>query len=345
MIPYLWRVCSSIPLTMCSIPVQHKMNQFNLFDTSRQLEPPPQTPDVPNAASGTANDNSTACAMAPPSYQHDVRQLSGNNGGSYGEQELLSDQDMFGMWAAVDTLRAQEENTPVTIDGSSVVDAEEEVNSSEALRQNIAVGVSQGCQHIMQFLTDWANQFTQHGLVAKVAQLEEALQSANKENEQLGGEYKKLHLKYNTANARLREANTNLNKALRERDEQKRLGEGGSLANPAKATDSVVLGKWKILDYNIRTLACSLAKNPPSLPLDEIADTRLNWIWRSFRKHLQDEDYREIMLRAYLWVIVNDLVFDAGGQVWGGPGIADLKNIRDQIISECHSYWASPSMN
>lgn len=326
------------------------MSQFNPFDTSWQLAPPPQAPDVLDAAPGTANDNSTACAMAPPSHQPDVGQLSGNNGGSSGEhetreQELLSDQDLTAMWAAIDTLRAQEENTPVTIDSSSVVDAVEEANSSEALRQNIAAGVSQGCQHIMQFLTDWANQFSQHRLVAKVARLEEALQTANKENEQLGGEYKKLHLRFNTANAKLKEANTKLNKALDERDEQRRLGEGGSLANPTKATDSVVLGKWKILDYNIRTLASSLAKSPPSLPLDDIADTRLNWIWASFRKALHDEDYRELMLQAYLWVIVNDLVFDAGGLVWGGPGIAELKSIRDQIISKWHSDCASPSMN
>ncbi|RMJ06807.1 hypothetical protein CDV36_013592 [Fusarium kuroshium] len=314
------------------------MSQPNPFNTSRQVGPPPQEPDVVNVVSGTSNDNSTACAMAPPSHRSEVGQQTGNNGSSFGghetrEQDLISDQDLIDMWAEVNTSRAQGENTPITLDSSSVEDTEEEANSNEALQQNIAAGVNQGNQPFMQFLTDWAKKFSQHGLVVKVAQLEEALQSANKEKEQLGGEYKKLHLKYNTANARLREANTKLNKALSEMDEQRRLTEGGSLANPAKATDDVVRGKWKTLDYNIRALACSLAKIPPSLPLDEVAQTRLSWASGSFRRHLQDEDYREPLLHAYLWNMVNDMVFDAGGMVWGGPGIADFKNVRDHIIN------------
>lgn len=335
---------------MYSIPVWYKMNQGNPFDTSDQLWPPPQAPGVANVELSSPHDNSTACAMAPPSYQSEAGQQNGNNGSSSGgyeirEFDLVSDQELIDLELLIDTPRAQEEGTPVTMDGSSIMGAEEEVNLGEALQQNIAAGVSQGCQNIMQFLTDWAKQFSQHGLVARVAQLEEALQNANKEKEHLGGEYQKLHLKYNTINTRLQEANTKLAKALRERDEQRRLAEGGSLANPAKATDSVVLGKWKTLDYNIRTLACSLAKGPPSLPLDEVVETRLSWIWVSFRNHLQDEDYREVMFRAYLWLIVNDLVFDAGGLVWGGPAIAELKNIRDQVISKSHSYWPPPSLS
>ncbi|KAI8691182.1 hypothetical protein NCS56_00110000 [Fusarium sp. Ph1] len=290
------------------------MSQGNPFDTSHQLGPPPQAPGVVKVEPSSTHDNNIACAMAPPSRQSEAGQQNGSNGSSSGghetrEKDVLSDQELTDTWAAFDTSRAQEENTPITLDGSSVVDAVEEVNSSEALQQNIAAGVSQGCQHIMQFLTDWAKQFSQHGLVVKVAQLEEALQSANKEKEHLGGEYQN------------------------ERDEQRRLAEGESLANPTKATDDVVRGKWKTLNYNIRTLACSLAKSPPSLPLDDVAEIRLSWACRSFRKHLQDEDYRELMLRAYLWIMVNDMVFDAGGLVRGGPGVADLKNIRDHIIS------------
>ncbi|RTE70991.1 hypothetical protein BHE90_014612 [Fusarium euwallaceae] len=322
---------------MRSNPGQHQMGRMNHRGTPCPPGPPPQPLGLVKAETGSANDNITACAMAPPPHHLEVDQQSGSNGSSSGgnvtrEQDLISDQELIDMLEATDTSRTQEGNVPATIEDSSVVNAEEELISGEVLQQTVAAGVDQGCQPFMEFLKDWAKQFRQHQLVAKVAELEGELKRANQQNQELGGEYRKLRARYNTANTKLGEANMKLGKALRERDEHRRLAEGSALANSAKATDDVVLEKWKILNYNIRVLAHSLAKSPPSLSLDDVAEDRLRWISPLFRKHLQDDDYREFVLQGYLWVMVHDMVFDSETQVWGGPGLVDLKILRDNLI-------------
>ncbi|SCV31976.1 uncharacterized protein FFB14_03796 [Fusarium fujikuroi] len=131
----------------------------------------------------------------------------------------------------------------------------------------------------------------------------------------------------------LAKVNAKLDDALRERDQLRQLLGGGSLANSDKATDDLIREKWKVLAYNIRCLARHLAHNPPQQQLDDLAKDRLRFVARDYCTLLEDKDYRELILMSYLWVTIQDDVFDAGHTVWGGPELKSFKAVRDHIIS------------
>jgi hypothetical protein len=294
-------------------------------DTGGSYPPEPTSGpfDVIKEQLENIKDSDTTSTAASPSHHAQLDLATGSNNHEHEPQ----DQEWSDDWTVENILHTQQERHQEILQEIRAANAEDRIVLNEAMGQNISTNLGEGFQHIMEFLTNWAKQFTQHHLVNKVATLEEQLNLANQTNQQLGEEFKEMRSKY-------RVTRTKLDKALCERDEQRRLADGGALADSTKSTDDAVVDKWKILGYNIRTLAHSLAKSPPSQRLDQIAVARLTWISQSYRKEIQDRDYRESLLEGYLWVMVNDKVFDAGTRLWGGPGMADLKTIQNNIISK-----------
>ncbi|KAH7273993.1 hypothetical protein B0J15DRAFT_541926 [Fusarium solani] len=293
-------------------------------DTGGSYPPEPTSGpfDVIKEQLENIKDSDTTSTAASPSHHAQLDLATGSNNHEHEPQ----DQEWSDDWTVENILHTQQERHQEILQEIRAANAEDRIVLNEAMGQNISTNLGEGFQHIMEFLTNWVKQFTQHHLVNKVATLEEQLNLANQTNQQLGEEFKEMRSKY-------RVTRTKLDKALCERDEQRRLADGGALADSTKSTDDAVVDKWKILGYNIRTLAHSLAKSPPSQRLDQIAVARLTWISQSYRKEIQDRDYRESLLEGYLWVMVNDKVFDAGTRLWGGPGMADLKTIQNNIIS------------
>jgi hypothetical protein len=132
----------------------------------------------------------------------------------------------------------------------------------------------------------------------------------------------------------LERANAKLNEALLERDQLRKLQRGGNLGNSDKTTDDAIRGKWKELEYNVRCLAHLLDSNPSEQHLDDRVSTRLRSISRRYRRHCKDEDYRQLLMMGYLWVLIQEIVLDSECSLWGGPGSKHFKNVRDNIIGE-----------
>ncbi|KAF4462382.1 hypothetical protein FALBO_10811 [Fusarium albosuccineum] len=171
-------------------------------------------------------------------------------------------------------------------------------------------------------------------LTSQIAQLEGQLQASAQEKEQLQSQNKLLANKNQNLERQLQESNKKLAKALEERDEQRRLADGSTLADPSKATDDVVQSKWKQLDYNIRSLAKALAKLPAVRPEEEHVKRRFRGFSVHWCKQLCNEDYREFIIHRYIWYLVDGKLFDGTGGIWCGADGQAFKTMREHIV-EC----------
>ncbi|RSL67501.1 hypothetical protein CEP54_003232 [Fusarium duplospermum] len=306
---------------MSSEPQCHDTGGSYIRITSRTPEPTSQPFDGIEEQLENIKDSDAVSTEAHSSHYVELDLETGSNNHEHKPQ----DQEWHEDWTVENILNTQQERHQEILQEIRAANAEDRVALNEAMGQIISTNLGQGFQNITELLTNWGKQFTQHHLVNRVAALEERLNLANQTNQKLGEDFKEMRTKH-------RIACTKLDKALRERDEQRRLADGGALANSTKATDDAVMDKWRILSYNIHTLAHSLAKSPPSQRFDRTTMARLNWVSQSSRKDMQDQDYREFLLEGYLWGMVNDEVFDAGTRIWGGPGMADLKTIQSNFI-------------
>ncbi|KAM6531675.1 hypothetical protein FSOLCH5_001129 [Fusarium solani] len=168
----------------------------------------------------------------------------------------------------------------------------------------------------------------------KAGELQERLRVTTQEKSNLEAQAKHLSAKNDTLHQMLQEVQDKLARALQERDEQRRLADGETLANSTKSTDDVVQGKWKELEYNISTLAKALAKYSPGRTTDDTVKHRFNAVSPSWRALILKEDFREFIIRAYLWMLVEGEVFDGKGGVWAGETAATFKSLRGRLIGE-----------
>ncbi|UPK97892.1 hypothetical protein LCI18_008827 [Fusarium solani-melongenae] len=167
----------------------------------------------------------------------------------------------------------------------------------------------------------------------KTGELQERLRVTTQEKLNFEAQAKHLSAKNDTLHQMLQEAQDKLARALQERDEQRRLADGETLANSTKLTDDAVRGKWKELDYNISTLAKALAKYSPGRTTDDTVKHRFNAVSPSWRALIAKEDFREFILCAYLWMLVEGEVFDGKGGVWAGETAAAFKSLRGKLIA------------
>lgn len=170
------------------------------------------------------------------------------------------------------------------------------------------------------------NQQYEH-LVDQIKRYESKLERAKNHCHELESE--NLALKQ-----QLKESDSRLTKALEERDEYKRISDGNDWTGSVKVSDDDVQGKWKQLDYNIRSFAKALAKCPIIPPTTDLAKGRFSTIASHWMDLLGDQDYREWTIQAYLWVAVRERVFLGSGKIWGGDHIQGLKRLRLEIFSK-----------
>lgn len=304
---------------MSSQPQYHDTSGSHCHTPFYPPEPASNPLGVIEEQLGSTRDDDTLRPASLDDAQLDPTPSSDDHEHEPQEQEQL--------WTVEDILTIQQQYHQALIEEVRATNAEHRLLTEELMAQNMSKCFSQGLRQMTGFLAGWMKRFRRDHLASRVAALEEELNLAVEQNRQLSEEYKEMRARHNSVSAKL-------DKALRERDEQRRLVDGGTLADSSKVTDDAIMGRWKTLDYNIRTLAHSLAKSPPSKPADQVVLARLIWISESYLKHLQDEEYREILLRGYLWSTVDGTVFGAGTRIWGGPGLADLKTIQDNIVSK-----------
>ncbi|KIL94793.1 hypothetical protein FAVG1_01724 [Fusarium avenaceum] len=147
---------------------------------------------------------------------------------------------------------------------------------------------------------------------------------ADKQNRQLKSEKQVLE-------KQLKESETKLAAALEERDEQRQLADS-AWSGSAKVSDDAVQSKWKQLDYNIRAMARALAKCQIRCVQDDVVEERFSMIHEDWQKLLTDDNHKEFVIQAYLWLAVFGQVFQDQGGIRGAGGVADLKTMRDTLV-------------
>ncbi|KAM0353558.1 hypothetical protein ACHAPU_001570 [Fusarium lateritium] len=183
---------------------------------------------------------------------------------------------------------------------------------------------------------------TQESSSSEIAKLKETVKKKKESNRVLLNKLKNLFGRFNQQNEELQAANEKLDHALRERDEQRQLLDGGALANATKTTDSTILGKWDQLAYNIRSLAHLVAHEPDIKSLDEIVIQRLRLITPHYVKILKDEEYCNALMQAYIWNTLWEDVFKCALPIWGGPEMCQLKDVRQSVISRLSQQEPTP---
>ncbi|KAF5235488.1 hypothetical protein FANTH_11712 [Fusarium anthophilum] len=244
----------------------------------------------------------------------------------------VSAQSYFALsdWNVEDILEAQEANHTALLEQHRDISSQQSSNVEQVVRTE----VERGMERFTNFVKSFIPQPAQASTTSTIADLTVQLRTEKVYVKKLSGDYNNLRQHSHQQEQNLRKVNARLEDAFRERDQLRQLLDGGSLANSEKTTDDSIQGKWKELGYNIRCLARLLARDPPQqLYLDDLATRRLRFLHQDYRKLLKDEDYRELLIMGYLWVMIQDEVFDAEEQLWGGPGLKPYKTTRDHIIN------------
>ncbi|KAI5466204.1 hypothetical protein BGZ63DRAFT_420707 [Mariannaea sp. PMI_226] len=127
-----------------------------------------------------------------------------------------------------------------------------------------------------------------------------------------------------------------LENARKERDAQRRIAEGGNLANSTKATGEAIISTWKQLDYNIKSLANFIAKEQLKQPELEQLDNHASEIFlamtKNWRTHLNNEDTRDFLFQGYLWHKVHYIILSTTRTTWLRNNNGPLKQIKNSLI-------------
>jgi hypothetical protein len=122
----------------------------------------------------------------------------------------------------------------------------------------------------------------------------------------------------------LEKSNERLEKARRERDAQRRIAEGGTLANSTKVTDDAIKSQWTQLRYNIRSLARYLG-SMDHLYVTNHMKSRFRAVSTEWHAKLWEEATREFMWEGYLWTMVRQQIIRTAGGEWAGNRTKFLK--------------------
>ncbi|CAG1959177.1 unnamed protein product [Fusarium graminearum] len=120
-----------------------------------------------------------------------------------------------------------------------------------------------------------------------------------------------------------------LAEAVKERDGLRKLVDIANWTCAAKLSDDVIRGQWKKLDYNIRVMVRALTKCQIKRPKDDVTKARFESIVTLWSELLGSDDYKELLITAYLWAIVVEEIFYNGSEFRGGSSIQALKCIRE----------------
>ncbi|PNP77439.1 hypothetical protein FNYG_09315 [Fusarium nygamai] len=250
-----------------------------------------------------------------------------------GQTQPTSGQVNFALtdWSVRDILEAQEANHTAFLEESRNISSQHISRVEQVVRTEYETGMERIANYVKSFIPQPAqasDATTITDLRAQLKKEKDYVQKLTFDHNVVVQHCRKQEQNLQTVNAKLGDA-------LRQRDQLRQVLDGGSLANSEKTTDDSIRGKLKELAYNIRCLARLLARDSPQqLHLDDLATKRLRFVYKDYRKLLKDDDYRELLIMGYLWVIIQDEVFDADEQLWGGAGLKSYKTTRDHIISE-----------
>ncbi|KAH7197019.1 uncharacterized protein B0J16DRAFT_390893 [Fusarium flagelliforme] len=207
--------------------------------------------------------------------------------------------------------------------------SQERSQLTQAVHSEIQTSMNQIVSYIKSFVARSAQSSTP----ADVENLKIQLESEQTHVKDLKNNYNMLVHTASQQQKEIQKANAMLQDTLQEKDQLRKLLDGGSLANSSKATDDAIKSKWAEINYNIRCLAHVLDNAPLGQLLDDEVTQRLRFISKHYRKSLQEPELREVLLNGYLWVLIQGNVFNSEKDTWGGPGLKSYKTTRDSLIA------------
>ncbi|GKT98515.1 hypothetical protein FLAG1_01276 [Fusarium langsethiae] len=178
-------------------------------------------------------------------------------------------------------------------------------------------------------IADWLKHLA---AASRGAHICEELELARKYVVDVEGQYQQLEMDQHTLQKQLQEAHTELAKVVKERDELRKLVDVANWTGAVKTSDDAIRSKWKQLDYNIRAMARALAKCQTRRPTDNASKALFESIISSWPELLENDDYKELLITAYLWALVNGQIFQNGNKLWGGGLICGLKRARARLV-------------
>ncbi|KAF9761345.1 hypothetical protein IL306_003856 [Fusarium sp. DS 682] len=306
---------------------------------------PEPSPDLDTEVSGPPYalvDQSTPLTKFEEDYNNllsTIPDFSGFSDDHIDSEEQSSDQDQpvtttqsFAApvdWTVGDILEVQQENHNAFLNDYRLISSEERSSLSQVVQTEVQNGMDRIFNYVKSFAPRPAQTST-----STTTELSAQLKAEKNKVKALVIDHNKLVQLSDKQGQNLRKVNAKLDDALRERDHLRQLLEGSSLANSDKATDDEIQGKWKELNYNIRCLAHLLDHDPSHQQPDDLVSRRLRFISTDYRKLSRDAEYRALLMIGYLWVVVQDEIFDAQEPLWGGPELKSYKNLRDHVICE-----------
>ncbi|KAI1032146.1 hypothetical protein LB504_000618 [Fusarium proliferatum] len=198
--------------------------------------------------------------------------------------------------------------------------------AQRSMLQQAADHLSNIANNIMGSVTQWLKHTTSQG-----PDLKDYLQETHKQLVDVDTQHRQLKLEHEALKQQLKEANAKVDEAVNERDELRRLADGVNWTGSAKISDQEIRSKWKQLEYNIRSLASVLAKCQIKMPSDKRTRARLEDISPAWPKLLVVHDYKNFLIGAYIWTIV-ETIFTTGARFCSGGYNKDLKATRAAFL-------------
>ncbi|KAH7180924.1 hypothetical protein DER46DRAFT_641005 [Fusarium sp. MPI-SDFR-AT-0072] len=174
-------------------------------------------------------------------------------------------------------------------------------------------------------------QWLKHPATKQGSDLNQNLQKAYKQLVDVDTQHRQLKLEHEALKKQLHEANAKVDEAVKERDELRRLADGANWTGSTKVSDQVIQSNWKQLEYKISSLASVLAKCQVKLPTDRLTRSRLNMVVPTWHKLLVNDEYKDLVIGAYLWAIVESVLMN-GRKFCGGGHNINLKAMRTAFL-------------
>ncbi|KAF5239947.1 hypothetical protein FANTH_9731 [Fusarium anthophilum] len=182
-------------------------------------------------------------------------------------------------------------------------------------------------------------QWITHPSTNQGSDLNHELQEAYKLLSNVDSQHLQLKLEHEILKKQLQEANAKVGETVKERDELRRLADGVNWTGSVKISDQEIRSKWKQLQYNIRSLASVLAKCETKVPSNKVTRARFDEVSRAWQELLVVDDYKNFLIGAYIWTIVETVFTTGRGFCLGGHNI-DLKAMRAAFLGQLRlSTW------
>lgn len=283
------------------------------------------TASRPSRYAGVGNNPSPAPHLGPESQPLIDLTSPTNTRGDFTNVNSQGAENFYNPAVMRDFLQMQETRVDAFLQYS-----ENRVEEQKTALQYVTGRLSNIIHHFSNSVSQWLG----HPVANHAAQLYHDLGQSLGQQAELKNENQKLTLENEATKKQLKETSNKLANITKERDEQMRLAEGANWTGFGKVADDVVKTKWKELDYNIRCMAMAVAKCQIRPHMDLVVQEQFSLIAPEWPTLLADEDYKELIIHAYIWMVIFQQIFEDRDGIQGSGHVRNLKAMREQLVGK-----------